>query len=124
MSTRSRIAIKNQDESYDSIYVHWDGDNHFDILKQFYSIEDQVRELIKLGDLSVLGKKIGTKTNFDTFSGQEQCLAYDRDRGDQDVEAIHSPHYSDLINLSGNCNAEFLYIFEKRKGWKQILIDV
>ena len=119
MSTRSRIAVKNQNGSYDSIYVHFDGYGHLPILNQFYSTEDKVRELINLGDLSVLGEEIGTKTDFSTFSGQDQCLAYGRDRGEKDTNFVNSVNFVWLINLASGCNAEYLYTFENGKGWEQ-----
>ena len=122
MSTRSRIAVKNQNGSYDSIYVHFDGYGHLPILNQFYSTEDKVRELINLGDLSVLGEEIGTKTDFSTFSGQDQCLAYGRDRGETSTNPINSVDYGTLLGLARNCGAEYLYIFEKGKRWGQITL--
>ncbi len=45
--------------------------------------------MLKLGNLSVLGDKIGGKVKFDGFNstGNSQCLAYGRDRGETDYKA-------------------------------------
>jgi hypothetical protein len=71
MSTRSRIAIENQNGSVTSIYCHFDGYldgvgkklfNHYD--------REKTEKLIELGDISVLGE-----STLDT-------IAYHRDRNE------------------------------------------
>jgi len=56
MATRSFIGILNKDDSVDYIYCHWDGypEHNGVLLNDFYNNEDTVRDLISLGDLSVL----------------------------------------------------------------------
>jgi hypothetical protein len=89
MATRARIGIANSDGSVTSIYAHWDGypEHHAPILLQHYAEEESVRALIELGDVSVLGESIGEKCDFDNGPPSGQCLAYGRDRGEEDVAA-------------------------------------
>ena len=97
MGTRSSISIqlekptKNNYASGKTIYCHWDGypANNGKLLKKFYNTEEKVKQLIALGNLSILGESIGEKVNFDGFDSRAnpQCLAYGRDRGEKNQEA-------------------------------------
>jgi len=60
--------------------VHSDGDDHFPILQNHYSTQQQIEELCKLGDLSVLGKTTG-KSPCKTSQDNEYYITYHRDRG-------------------------------------------
>lgn len=58
MSTRSAIALKRKDGSYQWIYVHFDGyvaGNGVTLLEHYKTVED-VERLVDLGDLSSLGE--------------------------------------------------------------------
>ena len=57
MSTRSSIAIKNEDGSIDAIYCHNDGylTNNGAILYKNYQDPAKVQQLINLGSISSLG---------------------------------------------------------------------
>lgn len=117
MATRSRIAKSNVDGSYTSIYCHWDGDpeSQLPILTTAYSTEQQVDQLLALGDLSCLGREIGEKHDYDTHDKnpdwEDWCLAYGRDRGEDDTENVTSNNREDLIELADDYSAEYLYIF-------------
>ena len=91
MATRSSISIKTSKTGGKTIYCHWDGypANNGKLLKKHYNTEAKVLKLIELGNLSILGKKIGKKVAFDGFDSRAnpQCLAYDRDRGETDQQA-------------------------------------
>lgn len=100
MGTRSRIGIMNSNGSVTSIYCHWDGytSHNGRILVHHYNTEEQVRELMALGDLSTLAPEIGRKHPFDqhNFPGGytehkklygNMCMAYGRDRGETGNEA-------------------------------------
>ena len=99
MSTNSRIGIYQKGE-IKSIYCHWDGyiEHNGEILNKFYTTEKDVRELIALGDLSVLGKRVGEKVDFDKMTFDPiyrdkydgQCVAYCRDRGEKFNDRISS----------------------------------
>lgn len=101
MGTRAFIAIA-EPAGYLSIYTHWDGypEHHLPILTQHYSTAAKVRELLALGDLSVLGESL------------DACFAYARDRGDRDCEAKPRINITALRAAARKARAEFLYIFE------------
>jgi len=102
MSTRSNIGIINTNGSVIAIYIHSDGypSGVGKTLLDNYNTADKVRELLKLGDLSVLGTVIGEKHDFD-WGGEygfdwdnrrsdpryKMCLAYGRDRGEKGTGA-------------------------------------
>lgn len=84
MSTRSNIAMVNPDgKSATMIYCHWDGypEHNGRILLEHYTDPQKVKEMIELGDMSVLAPEIGVEHNFDdTYYQSEQCTYYGRDR--------------------------------------------
>ena len=126
MATRSRIGIDEGDGCAVSIYCHWDGyPAHVGrILLDHYTEESKVRELLDLGDLSILGPEIGEAHDFDThgtrWDGANRietestpwCLAYGRDRGETDVAA--EAHSLDAWPDSGD---EYCYLFTA-EGWQ------
>jgi hypothetical protein len=105
MSTRSRIAIENQDGTVDSIYCHFDGYvssvgktlfNHYD--------QGKLEKLLELGDISVL-----KESTLDT-------IAYHRDRG----EDLHLTHYLSVEGLFENgfrSGEEYVYCLIKEGVW-------
>lgn len=115
MSTRSRIAIQNNDGTFTSIYCHYDSypSNNGKILLEHYTDESKVRALMELGSISILGTEIGDKHDFDTHTSSKRtdCLAYGRDRGEKDTKAITSKTRATLTTLARNCGGEFLYLF-------------
>lgn len=122
MSTRSRIAIENEDGTYESIYCHSDGypDGVGKKLKSEYTRVTKIRGLIALGDISYLGDVLGTKQNFDKPNYQ-WTLAYHRDIGEEwkDVKPKKHQHYNDLLGYTRTTDAEYLYVFEDG-NWKVI----
>jgi len=118
MGTRSRIAVRNDDGSFDSIYCHWDGYPSYVgvTLKNHYTTIDKVRALIALGDLSNLGAELGEKHAFDTRI-KGACTAYGRDRGETNTGAVRSPDIAALKALTQDTGGEWLYVFDGR-GWK------
>lgn len=109
MSTRSYIGTRNTDGTVDHIYCHFDGypEGVGAILIKHYTNPNRVNELMKLGDLSVLGKFIGEKQDFDKRI-RDCCLAYGRDRGDANTEAI--PHlFEEIIK---DQMVDYVYIFD------------
>lgn len=60
------------------------------ILEKAYNTVDKIKQLLALGDLSLLDVNIGTKIGFndsDTREKNQQCLAYGRDRGERNTRA-------------------------------------
>jgi hypothetical protein len=109
MATRSYIGVRNTDASVDYIYCHFDGypEHNGAILREYYSNINRVNELLNLGDLSVLGKFIGEKMDFNKRV-QDTCLAYGRDRGESNVDKKNS-EYDKLIT---DQSVDYVYIFD------------
>ena len=109
MATRSYIGVRNTDGSVDYIYCHFDGypEHNGAILREHYSNINRVNELLNLGDLSVLGKFIGEKQDFDKRV-VGNCLAYGRDRGESNVGKRRNA-YSMLIT---DQSVDYVYIFD------------
>lgn len=117
MATSSTIAIKNVDGTVTGIYCHSDGytSHNGRILQENYFTEAQVRELIELGDLSCLGETIGSKVDYDDFESHKgQCVAYGRDRYEQEANAMTYVNHAALIEGMGQ---EYDYLFTPSKGW-------
>ena len=105
MSTRSRIAIENQDGTVQSIYCHFDGYidgvgktlfNHYD--------REKLEKLIVLGDISSLGE-----STIDT-------IAYCRDR-DEDFHSTGYLNVEDLFELGFGSSVEFVYCLNRDNIW-------
>lgn len=102
MSTRSLIAVKKEDESYDAIYCHFDGypDGVGVVLLEYYNTKELIEKLISNGDMSSIGKTT------------ETCLFYHRDRG----EELNISNYKTKTELNESCKnrwCEYLYVFNK-----------
>lgn len=84
MSTNAYIGITHSDGSVDYVYLHWDGYDSYagKKLRENYKTEEQVRELISHGAISVLGDTIGERHDFDKAS-RDFCTFYNRDRGEE-----------------------------------------
>lgn len=69
MATRSYVAIKNFDNTFTNIYVHWDGypSHNGRILWQHYRTEEALRELLSFGSRSILPT---TPNNDNTYSDE------------------------------------------------------
>lgn len=126
MSTRSYIGIRNTDASVDYIYCHFDGypEHNGAILREHYSNINRVNELLELGDLSVLGKFIGEKQDFNKRI-KDNCLAYGRDRGESNVSKKNGG-YDELITSQ---DVSYVYIFdgdywECHSTWNPELINL
>jgi hypothetical protein len=102
MSTRSRIAIQNQDGSVTSIYCHFDGyiDGVGKILFENYHLT-KTEQLIALGDISSLGKTI------------EDTVAYARDRG----EDFNQSTDRDVESFFNGSIEQYGYLFTKDGRW-------
>jgi hypothetical protein len=106
MSTRSRIAIENQNGSVTSIYCHFDGyvSGVGRILKEYYTTQAKVEALIELGDISALEMT------------PSSTIAYCRDRN----EDLHKTSYlcvEDLFDLGFQSGEEYVYCFTKNNIW-------
>lgn len=127
MATRSRIGLQLPDGTIRSIYTHWDGypRHHGPILLKHYSSFNKVKELIDLGNLSVLAPEIGVEQDFDApralGTPRTMCLAYGRDRHEVDQAALMSENVATLEDLADYCGAEYIYLF--REKWSYTKTD-
>ena len=115
MATRSNIGILNSDGTVTYIYCHYDGYLEYNgtILNEHYTAEAKVRELIGLGDLSILGPEIGEK-QYPCRRNKQWCLAYGRDRGESGIEA-RTCSYADYTK---EYFEEYVYLFTPGQGWE------
>lgn len=124
MGTRSDIIALRADGKWHRIYCHWDGylEHNGKILFEHYTGQKQVEKLVALGDLSILGEKIGKKHPFDrpSFGKPEHdeydrkykgwCLAYGRDRGEKNSAGTIGDKLFDVMP-SEESWTEFTYIW-------------
>jgi len=103
MGTRSNIAIKNDDGSYDLIYCHWDGyfSNNGVVLFTKYRDEKVVRELINGGDMSALEDCV-RDTSY--YSGRNEVW--------ENVKPVNLT----VKNERDLCQQQYLYLW-KDGGW-------
>lgn len=122
MSTRCRIAIKEPNGTYRSIYCHNDGyPSHVgEILESYYANANKIEELMDLGDISSLGPSLEFKDP-DTLFKDPQAYALDDGTTDynrwknEGTEAVVSDTSEELTSLAEDNDAEFLYVFEDGK---------
>lgn len=126
MSTRSRIAIEEDDGSIRSIYCHFDGypEGVGAILKKHYTDPQKIEELLELGDLSILGTFYDQKLAEMEWkrwglSEEEQkkldaltkgmTIPY-KDRGES-APARVDKDLREFTSKLGNCGEEYTYLF-------------
>lgn len=107
MGTRSRIAIRNADNTYLSVYCHWDGyPSHVGaMLQKHYETEDKIRALLAGGDFSSLKNSVAD-------------IEYFSKRRNEDLSpAQTSPDLDALCGLTQDTGGEWLYVFTPA-GWQ------
>ena len=114
MATRSAIAIRNSDATYDVIYCHWDGypSHQLPILESKYNTAKLARKLLAPGDLSSLETEHGWDRN-----NREPGPLYYMDRGDLDCKP-RKLTASELRKFIVGSGCEHLYTYLPRQGWK------
>ena len=122
MSTTCRIALKIEDEKYESIYCNWDGypDGVGATLSMYYRDLEKIKELISLGDISYLKSEIGHKQDFENPI-EGWTLSYRRDQGEpwEDVKPIIHDDFGSLLISTNASSAIYLYVYEDG-NWKTI----
>ena len=111
MATRSRIGYKIPNtEHIVSVYHHWDGYPSYlgKKLVENYFLDEQVRGLIDLGDISMIDAE--KDWNGKKFS-KPQPLTY-ASRGDRDVAPKISETLEELIEEGNACFAEYVYLYD------------
>ena len=104
MSTRSRIGIENENGRVSSIYCHWDGYPEYvgKVLKENYSDRDKVKQLLELGDISILKEDL------------DKVEAYHRDL----CKTYYPPtEYLNINSFSRQFGYEYGYVLSKEGEW-------
>lgn len=131
MSTNCRIGILNPNGTVQSIYNHWDGyiDCVGKILLNHYTDEVKVRQLIDLGDLSMIGEEIGEK-HFCTIHAElmtpeilaqmedtKICHFYIRDY-ERDYYENRCELFNNITDFFKNFSEDYAYLFfSETKTW-------
>ena len=128
MATRSTIALEFADGTVQQVYCHWDGylSNNGVLLQNNYSDPFVLRGLIDLGDVSSLGKVVGTKHDFSRLDTQmpedeyerlygDMTTFYGRDRGEAGTSAKKFADYADYVE--NFCHEEYAYILRTDGLW-------
>ena len=120
MSTNSRIGKLLPDGTIKQIYCHYDGyveGGVGETLVNHYSKVEDVNELLKLGDISVLTGELFPSGDH-SFDKPESgiTIAYGRDRGEKNVDAkiVSLDEWYSTFYSSG---IEFYYLFEGKNWW-------
>lgn len=105
MSTRSRIAIENQDGTVTSVYCHFDGyvKGVGKILFENYNRE-KTEQLVALGNLSQLNEST------------ETTIAYCRDRGEDLNKTIYID-VEELFEMNSRGGLNYVYCLTKDNIW-------
>jgi hypothetical protein len=128
MATRSTIALEFADGTVQQVYCHWDGylSNNGVLLQNNYSDPFKLRELIDLGDISSLGKVVGTKHDFSRLDTEmpedeyerlygDMTTFYGRDRGEAGTGA---KKFKDFADYEANfVHEEYAYILRNNGLW-------
>lgn len=134
MATRGNIAIVNEDGSITSIYCHYDSYPQYvgKLLLNHYNNVGIVNELLDLGNLSQLCEKLYSDNNSHTFNKPQDgvCVAYGRDRGEKDQEAIVFEDLGEFEDSASNSWVDYQYLFDngrwsyrnvnKKNGWIEL----
>ena len=113
MSTRSAIGIMHGNNCK-AIYSHSDGYLSYvgKVLLEHYD-STKANMLVAMGDMSMLGKEIGEKIDFndrmvyDTDNIAKQCRFYKRDRDESNVD--FKTYFNDQELFAG-IDAEYFYV--------------
>jgi hypothetical protein len=105
MSTRSRIAIENQDGTVTSVYCHFDGyvKGVGKTLFENYNRE-KTEQLVALGNISELKETI------------EDTVAYARDRGEDLNKTIYID-VEELFEMNSRGGLDYVYCLTKDNIW-------
>ena len=112
MATRSSIAVKTP-EGIRSIYCHYDGypSNNGTILNENYTNPAKINRLIGLGDISYLSDNVGSRKQDFNNPQPGITLAYGRDRGETDVDAITHPDVESWAEDREGAGCEYGYLW-------------
>lgn len=119
MSTRALIAKELKNGKYKTIYCHNDGypKGVGKTLLTEYNTEEKLDELLKLGDVSILGKQLTpdpAKPHGHLDWQKDVTLAYGRDIGETSVYAREYT-YRRLLKAA---DADYIYVLGEDGSWQ------
>ena len=111
MSTRSRIALQLTEDSFVSVYHHWDGYPSWlgVTLKKKFNTREKIAELIDGGDIS----SCDSDTDWNMEKLDESRPLYYNDRGEK-TEPRLDTCVEDYLGNPAN-DAEYVYLFENNE---------
>jgi hypothetical protein len=110
MATRSAIGIKLADTVILAVYCHWDGylQGVGQTLVENYNTEENILDLLALGDISSLGKVIREKS-------PQSTTFYGRDLGEFEATSLIFKSEADFLEEYYNRGAEYCYLFQNNQ---------
>ena len=119
MATRSRIALQLTEDSFLSVYHHWDGYPQWlgVILKKKFNTREKIAELLDGGDISCCD----SDTDWDNNKLNETRPLYYNERG-ENTEPRLDLNFDDYVENPAN-DAEFVYVFTLDHEWECYAID-
>ena len=116
MATRSRIALQLTDDSFLSVYHHYDGYPQWlgVTLNKKFNTREKVAELIDGGDISCCD----SDTDWDNNKVDEKHVLYYNDRGDNTTPELH-----DKIDDFFAVGEEFAYVYTLDHTWECYAIN-
>lgn len=121
MATSSYIGLLNDDGSIHAIYCHNDGYLRHNgvMLMAYYQEKEKVKELIDLGDISLLEEKISPDTDqVHTFEDPQVgvTISYIRDRGDKNSVTKTFESLQAFINDYNVNEINYAYLYDNEKS--------
>jgi hypothetical protein len=118
MATRSIIAKTQPSGKIKASYCHFDGypEHNGKILASYYTDKKKINSLLAEGEISVLGRNIGEKIDFDDYQlchALNQCRFYHRDRGEKLVLEVLEDQCELESYGNNDCMAEYIYLFRE-----------
>ena len=114
MATRARIALQLTEDSFLSVYHHWDGYPQWlgVTLREKFNTREKIAELIDGGDISCCD----SDTDWDRNKLDKTRPLYYNERGDN-TEPRLDLNFDDYVENPAN-DAEFVYIFTLDHQWE------
>ena len=133
MSTRSTIGLQHEDGTVEAIYCHFDGylEGVGATLNTHYTELSKIQELIDLGNISILREDIGLAQDFDKPIEDTWTLAYGRDRGEINQEAVTYENRrkwiqesSDWLEYAYLWDGDSWYMTKLGTEWEEVKIEL
>lgn len=115
MSTRSSIIVKLSNDTYKRIYCHWDGyiAHNGKILFNYYNSQELAESLVKLGDLSSLGKSANIPEGYTVADEKIKGICQPYGESVTDSESLYNSLNEATLNLAPWI--EYLYYWNGTK---------